>query len=47
MAAAGMGFFDNLILVSLEYAYDEDYDESDGGSGEEAHTLTTQIAMEF
>ncbi len=47
MAAAGMGFFDNLIFVSLEYAYDEDYDESDGGSGEEAHTLTTQIAMEF
>ncbi|MEA2060065.1 MAG: LbtU family siderophore porin [Thermodesulfobacteriota bacterium] len=47
MAVAGMGFFDNLIFVSLEYAYDEDYDESDGGSGEEAHTLTTQIAMEF
>ena len=33
--------------VSLEWAHDEDYDESDGGSGESANTATAQLAVEF
>jgi hypothetical protein len=47
MASASMGFFENTVFVSLEYAYDEDYDQSDGGTDEEAHTLTSQVALEF
>ena len=33
--------------VSLEWAHDEDYDESDGGTGESANTATAQLAVEF
>ena len=34
-------------LLSIEYAYDEDYAEEDGGTGETANTLTAQLAVEF
>jgi len=47
LAAASLGFFDNLVFLSLEYAFDQDYSASDGGTGEEAHTVTTQLALEF
>ncbi|MGM0425354.1 MAG: LbtU family siderophore porin [Thermodesulfobacteriota bacterium] len=47
LAVASMGLFDNLATLSLEYAYDEDYSESKGGTGDEAHTVTTQLAVEF
>jgi hypothetical protein len=35
------------ITLSLEYAYDDDYDLEDGGSGENANVFTTQLAYEF
>ena len=47
MAVASMGFFDNLVSLSLEYAYDEDYSRSEGGTGEDAHTITSQMALAF
>lgn len=33
--------------LTLEYFHDEDYDTSDGGTGEYANTLTMQLALEF
>ncbi len=33
--------------VSLEWAHDDDYAVADGGTGEEADTLTAQLAVEF
>ncbi|PID73981.1 MAG: hypothetical protein CSB33_00965 [Desulfobacterales bacterium] len=33
--------------VTLELAHDEDYGESDGGTGESANTFTAQLAYEF
>lgn len=33
--------------LSLEWAHDEDYARSDGGTGKSADTLTTQLAVEF
>ncbi|MFP4393607.1 MAG: LbtU family siderophore porin [Desulfohalobiaceae bacterium] len=47
LASASVGLFDNLASLSLEYAYDEDYSQPQGGTGEEAHTVTTQLAVEF
>jgi len=47
MASASVVLFDNNVSLSLEYAYDEDYEQSEGGSGEEAHTVTTQVAAGF
>ncbi len=35
------------LSLSLEYAHDEDYDKSDGGSGDNADTVTTQLSLEF
>ncbi|MBN2332152.1 MAG: LbtU family siderophore porin [Deltaproteobacteria bacterium] len=35
------------VSVALEYAHDEDYGESEGGSGENAETVTMQLALEF
>ncbi|MBN2231391.1 MAG: LbtU family siderophore porin [Deltaproteobacteria bacterium] len=46
LAAAGIGIFEGLSLA-VEYAHDEDYDESDGGTGDEADTVTVQLALEF
>ena len=33
--------------LAIEYFHDEDYDTSDGGTGEDANTLTMQLALEF
>ncbi|MCF8030040.1 MAG: hypothetical protein K9K39_04015 [Desulfohalobiaceae bacterium] len=35
------------ISLSLEYAYDQDYEQDKGGTDEEAQTVTTQLAMGF
>ncbi len=37
---------DNLSLA-IEYAYDKDYGKKDGGTDEDAHTITTQLHLEF
>lgn len=47
LAVASLGIIDNLAELSLEYAYDEDYSQSKGGTGEEGHRVTTQLAVEF
>ena len=44
--AAGMEILPATTL-SLEYAYDSDYDVEDGGSGENANVFTAQLAYEF
>ena len=46
LCAMGVEVVENLG-VSLEYAYDTDYDESDGGTDENASTITVQLALEF
>jgi len=46
LGAASVGLADGLGLA-LEYAHDEDYDESDGGTDEDKNTLTLQLALEF
>ncbi|MBU0908909.1 MAG: LbtU family siderophore porin [Proteobacteria bacterium] len=33
--------------VSLEYLHDEDYDQADGGTGNDADSATMQVAVEF
>jgi len=40
------GVYQNTTL-SLEYAFDEDYAKSDGGTGEDAHQVILQLAVEF
>lgn len=30
--------------LTLEYFYDNDYDENDGGTGESSYAYTTQLA---
>ena len=47
MASVSMGLFQNNVTLSLEYAYDQDYDQDKGRTDEEAQTVTTQLAMEF
>ena len=46
LCSVGMGFNDYLS-AAVEYAAAEDYDESDGGSGEDIETFTLQLALEF
>jgi hypothetical protein len=41
-----VGLDDNTSL-SFEYAISEDYDENDGGSGEDAQSAIVQLAVEF
>lgn len=41
-----IGIMDNTAL-SFEWAHDKDYSTSDGGTGEDADTITTQLAVEF
>jgi len=45
-AAVGVGLLDELGLT-FEYAHDEDYDLSEGGTGESADAFTAQPAYEF
>lgn len=44
--AIRMCVFKNTSL-SLEYLHDEDYDKSDGGTGNDADAATMQVAVEF
>ena len=46
MASVGMALGE-YVGVALEYAHDEDYDESDGGTDDDADIITMQIAVEF
>jgi hypothetical protein len=46
LAALSVGILDNTTLA-FEYAQDRDYDESDGGTGNTASTITAQLALEF
>jgi hypothetical protein len=46
MGTISVGLVDGLSLA-LEYAHDEDYGKSDGGTGDEADTITVQLALEF
>jgi len=47
MASISVGLFENNVSLSLEYAYDQDYDQDKGGTGDDAQTITTQLAMGF
>ncbi len=42
----GIELFEGVGL-SFEYIYDQDYDESEGGTGESANGFLTQLAYEF
>jgi hypothetical protein len=42
----GIEVYDHTTL-SIEWAHDEDYDESDGGTGKDADVGTAQLAVEF
>lgn len=46
MVAAAVEVFEQTKL-SVEYAYDNDYAENEGGTGDSANTLTAQLAVEF
>lgn len=46
MASIGVSLFEDTALT-LEYAYDNDYDEHDGGSDDNSKSLTAQLAYEF
>ncbi|SMC39553.1 porin [Desulfocicer vacuolatum DSM 3385] len=46
LCSVGMGFND-YFSAAVEYATAEDYDTSDGGSGEDVDTVTLQLALEF
>ncbi|MFH1215723.1 MAG: LbtU family siderophore porin [Pseudomonadota bacterium] len=46
LAAVRMYLFENTSLA-LEYLYDKDYDKSEDGSGNHAHSATMQLAVEF
>jgi hypothetical protein len=46
MGCLSVGLIDGLTF-SLEYAHDEDYSKSDGGTGDNADTVTTQLSLEF
>jgi hypothetical protein len=48
MAGVGIEVFAGSgATLSLEYAHDDDYDENDGGTGNEADMVTMQMALEF
>ena len=39
--------FNDYFSAAVEYASADDYDTSDGGSGEDVDSLTFQLALEF
>lgn len=41
-----LGLYD-YTLLQLEYAHDQDYGESAGGTGNSGHTVTAQVAISF
>ena len=46
LASVGFNLYEDTALM-LEYAYDEDYSTSDGGTGDNAESVTAQLAYEF
>ena len=46
VGTVSVGIIDGLSL-SIEYAHDEDYSKSDGGTGNNADIITTQLSLEF
>ena len=46
IAGFSIDILENTAL-SFEWAHDKDYSSSDGGTGENANTVTTQLAVEF
>ena len=46
MAALSVSIFENTSL-SFEWAHDEDYSRSNGGTGDDSDTFTAQLAAEF
>ena len=46
MGCLSVGIIEGLTF-SLEYAHDEDYSKGDGGTGDNADTVTTQLSLEF
>ena len=46
MGSLSIGIIEGLTF-SLEYAHDEDYSGSEGGSGDNADTVTSQLSLEF
>ncbi|RDH92416.1 MAG: hypothetical protein DIZ77_00775 [endosymbiont of Seepiophila jonesi] len=46
LATLSVGIYENTVL-SFEYAHDEDYAASEGGSGETTDTITVQLAVVF
>ncbi len=46
MGSLSVGVVEGLTFT-FEYAHDEDYSKSDGGSGDNADTITTQLSLEF
>ena len=46
LGCISVSLFDNLSLA-VEYAYDKDYDKDEGGTDKNAHTITTQLHLEF
>ena len=47
MTSVSVGLFKNTVSLSLEYAYDQDYDQDEGGTDEQAHKVTSQVALDF
>lgn len=45
-AAVALGIFEGTTLT-LEYFFDRDYDEADGGTGEDGHGFTTRLSYAF
>jgi hypothetical protein len=46
LGAVSVGIFSHTTLA-FEYRHDEDYEESEGGTGEDANAATVQLAVEF
>jgi len=46
MGSVAMEIFDSTSLA-FEWTHDEDYDESDGGTGEDTDIATIQLGVEF
>ena len=46
LGGLSVGIFQNTTF-SLEYAFDEDYSQSEGGTGEDANQVILQLAVEF
>ena len=46
MGSLGFSLMDYTSLA-FEYIHDEDYEVSDGGTGNDAQSVTMQLAVEF